>query len=115
METNKKGGANRSEVLSMACFAFMTHTNSPEIALRFTGGPSSPRSVLAVQTLVLWAVYCGIAVCGYMSFLEDTKQLGFFLDVWMILELLEMFSQSWMMGKSVVQTTFDAKLLNTMV
>jgi len=33
----------------------------------------------------------------------------------MILELLEMFSQSWMMGKSVVQTTFDAKLLNTMV
>ena len=78
METNKKGGANRSEVLSMACFAFMTHTNSPEIALRFTGGPSSARWVLAVQTLVLWAVYCGIAVCGYMSFLEDTKQLGFF-------------------------------------
>lgn len=62
------------QVLSMACFAFMTHTNSPEIALRFTGGPSSARWVLAVQTLVLWAVYCGIAVCGYMSFLEDTKQ-----------------------------------------
>ena len=78
IETNKKGGANRSEVLSMACFAFMTHTNSPEIALRFTGGPSSARWVLAVQTLVLWAVYCGIAVCGYMSFLEDTKQLVFF-------------------------------------
>ena len=62
----------------MACFAFMTHTNSPEIALRFAAGPSSARHVLAVQTLVLWAVYCGIAVCGYMSFLEDTKQPGFF-------------------------------------
>ncbi|CAK8995998.1 Amino acid transporter AVT6A (AtAvt6A) [Durusdinium trenchii] len=67
---------NRSsfQVLSMACFAFMTHTNSPEIALRFAGGPSAAKQVLRAQTAVLWAVYCGIAVCGYLSFLEDTKQ-----------------------------------------
>ena len=78
----------------MACFAFMTHTNSPEIALRFAAGPSSARHVLAVQTLVLWAVYCGIAVCGYMSFLEDTKQPGFF-DVFLRVGSWENHGKLW--------------------
>ena len=58
----------------MACFAFMTHTNSPEIALRFSGGAASARKVLSAQTILLWFVYCAIAVCGYMSFLDSTKQ-----------------------------------------
>jgi len=62
------------QVLSMACFAFMTHTNSPEIALRFVGGPRLARKVLTIQTCLLWAVYCAIAVCGYLSFLDDIKQ-----------------------------------------
>ena len=73
---SKRSRSTCGEVLSMACFAFMTHTNSPEIALRFTAGPTAARKVLAAQTLVLWAVYCGIAVCGYLSFMEHTKWLG---------------------------------------
>lgn len=32
-----------------------THTNSPEIALRFAGGPSAAKQVLRAQTAVLWA------------------------------------------------------------
>lgn len=63
------------QVLSMACFAFMTHTNTPEIALQLKR-PTPQKSYLVVGggTGLLWAVYCAIAVCGFVSFLEETQQ-----------------------------------------
>lgn len=62
------------QVLTMACFAFMNHTNSPEIALRLHS-PSRKRfaHIVGVQTVLLWTVYCAIAGCGFMSFFELTK------------------------------------------
>lgn len=62
------------QVLSMACFAFMTHTNTPEIALCFKAGKTAATKALRVHTILLWAVYCAIAVCGYISFVEDVSQ-----------------------------------------
>mmetsp|Transcript_30919 Transcript_30919/g.88981 ORF Transcript_30919/g.88981 Transcript_30919/m.88981 type:complete len:421 (+) Transcript_30919:43-1305(+) len=63
------------QVMSMACFAFMTHTNTPEIALQLVR-PTEGRAaqVVGSSTFLLWAVYCSIAVCGFVSFLDETKQ-----------------------------------------
>jgi len=63
------------QTLSMACFAFMTHTNTPEIALQLIR-PTTSRSVqvVGVHTAMLWVVYCSIAICGFLSFLEQTEQ-----------------------------------------
>jgi len=62
------------QVLTMACFAFMNHTNSPEIALRLQA-PSRRRfaKVVGTSTVLLWAVYCAIATCGFLSFLDETR------------------------------------------
>lgn len=62
------------QVLSVACFAFMSHTNSPEIALRLRS-PSRQlfTQVVGVSTGLLWAAYCAIAVCGFLSFFEFTR------------------------------------------
>lgn len=63
------------QALSMACFAFMTHTNSPEIALKLVR-PTRERfwKVVGTHTALLWLIYCAIAVCGFLSFLHDTHQ-----------------------------------------
>jgi len=62
------------QVLTMACFAFMTHTNTPEIALRLKA-PSRKRfvRVVGIETIVLFLVYSAIAVCGFLSFFESTR------------------------------------------
>lgn len=63
------------QVLSMACFAFMTHTNTPEIALQLFR-PTRKRSwqVVGLHTVLLWGIYCAIAICGFLSFLDATHQ-----------------------------------------
>jgi len=68
-------GPDAFQVLSMACFAFMAHTNTPEIALQLTN-PTRGRfaQVVGLHTGLLWAVYCAIAVCGYISFIGGTHQ-----------------------------------------
>jgi len=68
-------GVNGFQVLSMCCFGFMNHTNTPEIA-RGLWSPSrrKVKRVVLLHTTALWAVYSAIAVCGYLSFLEDTQQ-----------------------------------------
>lgn len=65
---------NSFQVLTMACFAFMNHTNTPEIALRLRA-PSRRRfaKVVGTSSALLWAVYCAIATCGFVSFLEKTS------------------------------------------
>jgi len=67
-------GLEAFQVLSMACFAFMTHTNTPEIALRLKS-PTRQRfsSIVGIHTWLLWAVYSAIAICGFLSFLERTR------------------------------------------
>lgn len=64
-----------SQALSMACFAFMTHTNTPEIAAAMRR-PTRERSrqVVLAHTALMWFVYCVIAVCGFLSFLDTISQ-----------------------------------------
>jgi len=63
------------QVLSMACFAFMVHTNTPEIA-RQLRSPSRARfkKVVGAHTFALWGVYTVIALCRFLSFMEETGQ-----------------------------------------
>lgn len=63
------------QVLSMACFAFMTHTNTPEIALQLYK-PTHERAltVMGTSTFMLWLVYCSIAICGSVSFMDGINQ-----------------------------------------
>lgn len=63
------------QALSMACFAFMTHTNTPEIASAFKRPTRERvRQVVLAHTGLLWFVYSVIAVCGYLSFLDTISQ-----------------------------------------
>lgn len=62
------------QVISIASFAFMTHTASPEIARCFTGGKKAAAKVIGVHTALLWSIYCLIAISGFLAFLEDTHQ-----------------------------------------
>jgi len=63
------------QVLAIVCFAFMNHTNTPEVALRLQV-PYQRRAsqVVGTHTVLLCAVYLAIAVCGYLSFLDDIHQ-----------------------------------------
>lgn len=63
------------QVLSMACFAFMVHSNTPEIAHAMTSrGASSIKQVVVSQAGILWVAYAFLALGGYLSFLADTNQ-----------------------------------------
>eukprot|EP00928_Gymnodinium_smaydae_P029889 TRINITY_DN22383_c0_g1_i1.p1 TRINITY_DN22383_c0_g1~~TRINITY_DN22383_c0_g1_i1.p1 ORF type:complete len:432 (-),score=47.37 TRINITY_DN22383_c0_g1_i1:185-1480(-) len=68
--------ADGFQVLSMACFAFMTHTNTPEIALGLRNGSrrDAGRTVVGVHTGLLWAVYSAIGICGFLSYPDNTHQ-----------------------------------------
>lgn len=68
-------GLGSTQAFSMACFAFMTHTNTPEIARQLRKPtPRRFHQVLCAHTLSLWAVYSAIGVCGFLSFLDATHQ-----------------------------------------
>lgn len=63
------------QVLSMACFAFMVHSNTPEIAhAMLSRRPSSIKQVVVSQAGILWAAYALLAMGGYLSFLAETNQ-----------------------------------------
>lgn len=69
------GVGDMFQVFSLLCFAFMTHTNTPEIAQ----GLKSPsqykfRQVVWAHVAILVVVYGAIAVAGYLSFLGATNQ-----------------------------------------
>eukprot|EP00929_Paragymnodinium_shiwhaense_P044677 TRINITY_DN22903_c0_g1_i1.p1 TRINITY_DN22903_c0_g1~~TRINITY_DN22903_c0_g1_i1.p1 ORF type:complete len:422 (-),score=79.01 TRINITY_DN22903_c0_g1_i1:51-1316(-) len=63
------------QVISIACFAYMTHTNTPEIAQKLQA-PSDGRfgRMVGAQTLIMTVGYVLIAVSGYLSFLDGTSQ-----------------------------------------
>mmetsp|Transcript_55357 Transcript_55357/g.177549 ORF Transcript_55357/g.177549 Transcript_55357/m.177549 type:complete len:426 (+) Transcript_55357:85-1362(+) len=63
------------QVLAMACFAFMAHTNTPEIALRLRSKTRRRfAEVVGLHTGLLWAVYSAIGACGFLSFIGSTHQ-----------------------------------------
>lgn len=70
-----RGGGGIFQVLSMACFAFMTHTNTPEIALEMRM-PTRQKfnRVVCVQAGLLWVAYAAIGICGFLSFLDEIDQ-----------------------------------------
>lgn len=70
-----RSGGGIFQVLSMACFAFMTHTNTPEIALQLRM-PTRQKfnRVVGLHASLLWVVYAAIGVCGFLSFLDETEQ-----------------------------------------
>lgn len=67
--------SNVFQVLSMACFAFMVHTNTPEIAARLRS-PTRGRiaNVVGLHTAFIWFVFSAIGVCGFVSFGSTISQ-----------------------------------------
>jgi len=72
-EVKLNGGA--FQVLSMACFAFCIHTNTPEIAYAMRK-PTQSRTFGAVSfyTALMFASYFAIAMCGFLSFMWEVNQ-----------------------------------------